>query len=63
MRKQKDAGDFIHAMIIEPDDHEKRNRWEVVYSWYKSPRVNTILAIWNFKRKRFPDGRVNKYKA
>ena len=25
--------------------------------------TKTILAIWSFKRKRFPDGRVNKHKA
>ena len=25
--------------------------------------AKTILAIWSFKRKRFPDGRIQKYKA
>ena len=25
--------------------------------------MKAILAIWAFKRKRFPDGRINKYKS
>ena len=31
--------------------------------WEKPPDVKAILAIWAFKRKRFPDGRINKHKA
>src|SRR6056300_1305894 len=27
------------------------------------PATKSILAIWSFKRKRFPDGRLNKHKA
>ena len=25
--------------------------------------MKAILAIWDFKQKRFPDGRINKHKA
>ena len=31
--------------------------------WEKPPDVKAILAIWAFKRKRFPDGRIYKHKA
>ena len=27
------------------------------------PGANTIMAIWSFKRKRFPDGTLNKHNA
>ena len=63
MIKQKDAADFIHAMIKEADDHQKRTHWEFVHRWEKPPVVKTILSIWYFRRKLFPDGRINKHKA
>ena len=50
-------------MIKEADDHESRDHWDVVPRWEKPPDVKAILAIWSFKRKRFPDGRINKHKA
>ena len=63
MLKQSDASDFIQAMIKEANDHETREHWEVIPRWQKPPDEKTILAIWSFKRKRFPDGRINKHKA
>ena len=63
MLKQPDAADFIHAMIKEADDHESRDHWDMVPRWEKPPDVKAILAIWDFKRKWFPDGRINKQKA
>ena len=63
MLKQPDAAGFIHAMIKEADNHESRNHWDMVSCWEKPPDVKAILAIWDFKRKRFPDGRINKHKA
>ena len=45
MIKQKDSADFIHTMIKEADDHEKRNHWEVVHGWDKPNGFKTILAI------------------
>ena len=56
MLKQKYAADFLHAIIKEADDHEKRNHWEVVHRWEKLPGDKTILAIWYFRRKIFSDG-------
>ena len=59
MLKHKDATDFIHAMIKEADDREKHNHWEVIHRGDKPPGVKTILAIWGFRRKLFPDVRIN----
>ena len=50
-------------MIKEADDHDKRSHWEVVHCWDKPPGVNTILAIWDIRHKRFPDGCINKNRA
>ena len=58
-----DADDFIHIMIKDTDYHKSRDHWDVVPRWGKPPDVKAILAIWYFKRKRFPDGRINKHKA
>ena len=63
MLKQPDAADFIHPMIKKDDNHESRDHWDVVIRWEKPPDVKSILAIWDFKRKRFPDGSINKHKA
>ena len=63
MLKQPDRADFIRAMLKETDDHENRCHWEVIPRWQKPPDAKTILAIWSFKRKRYPDGRLNKHKA
>ena len=63
MRKQPDAADFIHVMIKEADDHESLDHWDVVPRWENPPDVKEILAIWAFKQKRFPGGRINKNKA
>ena len=63
MLKQSDAAEFIKAMMKETSDHESRNHWTVIPRFEKPPDVKTILAIWAFKRKRYPDGRINKWKA
>ena len=63
MLKQKYAADFLHAIIKEADDHEKRNHWEVVHRWDEPPVFKTILSIWYFGRKCFLNGRINKHKA
>ena len=63
MLKQPDAAEFIKAMIKETEDHESRGHWTVVPRSDKPFKEKTILAIWAFKRKRYPDGRINKWKA
>jgi len=63
MLKQPDAVDFIQAMKKEVHNHETREHWEVVPRWQNPSDVKKIMAIWSFKRKRFPDGRLLKHKA
>ena len=63
MLKQPDAAEFIKSMSKEIDDHRSRGHWEVIPRRNKPSQAKTILAIWAFKRKRFPDGRINKRKA
>jgi len=61
--KEKDKAFFVEAMEKEILDHETRNHW-TLQSRSTIPSVTkTIKAIWSFKRKRFPDGRLNKHKA
>ena len=63
MLKQDDSAEFIKAMVKETRDHESRGHWEVVKRSSLPIGTKTIQAIWSFKRKRFPDGTLNKYKA
>jgi hypothetical protein len=63
MLKQEDKRDFVAAMAKEVKDHESRNHWTVLPRSVIPPGTKTILAVWSFKRKRYPDGRVLKHKA
>lgn len=61
--KQDDWPMFVQAMEKEIDDHESRNHWSLVPRASLPRTAKTIKAIWSFKRKRFPDGTLNKHKA
>ena len=61
--KQPDWKDFVSAMEKEIQDHEEREHWTMVERASMPRGAKTIRAIWSFKRKRFPDGRLNKHKA
>jgi hypothetical protein len=63
MLKQEDHKQFFQAMEIELDDHEERKHWTVMERKDMPIGTKTIMAIWSFKRKRFPDGTLNKHKA
>ena len=63
MLKQDDAADFIKAMVKETRDHESRDHWDIIKRSQVPHGTKTIQAIWSFKRKRFPDGLLNKHKA
>ena len=54
---------FFEAIKIEIDDHETRHHWDLILHADLPPGEKTIMAIWLFKRKRFPDGTLNKHKA
>ena len=61
--RQEDRGEFIKAMMKEVEDHESRDHWALVLRSTIPKGIKTIQAIWSFKRKRFPDGTLNKHKA
>ncbi|KAL7523875.1 hypothetical protein ACHAWF_000716, partial [Thalassiosira exigua] len=63
MLKQPDAHLFAAATTKEIKDHEQRGHWEVVPRSDKPRHDKSIMSIWSFNQKRFPDGRVNKKKA
>jgi hypothetical protein len=61
--KQADFCEFIQAMINEVNDHESRGHWTLVKRCDLPQGTKTIMSIWSFKRKRYPDGTLNKHKA
>ena len=61
--QQQDAAQFVQAMRKEIEDHESRDHWDIVPRSSIPEGKKTIQAIWSFKRKRFPDGSLNKHKA
>ena len=63
MMKQDDRNEFIEAMQVEVDAHQTREHWEIIPRSQMPSDMKTILAIWSFKRKRLPDGTLNKHKA
>ena len=61
--KQDNIRGFVEAMVKEVSDHESREHWEM-FSRADMPKgCKTMLAIWSFKRKSYPDDRVLKHKA
>ena len=56
MLKQKDISEFVKAMMKEVADHEDREHWEMFLRSKMPEGCKTILAVWSFKRKRYPDG-------
>ena len=63
MLKQDDRSKFVDAMEKEISDHTSRNHWDIVLRSTMPKEMKTIMAIWSFERKRFPDGWLNKHKA
>ncbi|KAL7464788.1 hypothetical protein ACHAXS_005121 [Conticribra weissflogii] len=63
MLSQPDWDKFLQAMLKESAEHENRNHWSVVLKSSMPEGTKPIQAIWSFKRKRFPDGSLNKHKA
>ena len=63
MLREEDHKQFFKAMDVELADHEERNHWTLMERKDLPIGTKTIMAIWSFKRKRFPDGSLNKHKA
>jgi len=47
----------------EIEDHEVRDHWEIIKRIDLPKGAKTILSVWAFKLKRFPDGQIMKHKA
>jgi hypothetical protein len=54
---------FVKAMVNEVDDHKKRDHWTCMRHSDMPANTKTIMSIWSFKCKRFPDGTLKKHKA
>ena len=63
MLREDDHKQFFQAMEVELEDHEERNHWTLMEQKDLPIGTKTIMAIWSFKQKRFPDGSLNKHKA
>jgi len=61
--KQEDFCEFIKAMTVEVSDHESRDHWTLTKRCDMPEDTKTIMSIWSFKRKRYPNGTLNKHKA
>jgi hypothetical protein len=63
MLQQDNYKQFFQAIEIELDDHETHNHWTLMLQKDMPMAAKTIMAIWSFKRERYPDGSLNKHKA
>jgi hypothetical protein len=61
--KEKDFNGFVLAIVHEVDDHEKRGHWTIIQRCDMPANSKTIMSIWSFKRKMYPDGTLNNHKA
>ena len=50
-------------MVVEVSAHNDRDHCTMVPRSSLPVGAKTIRSIWSFKRKRFPDGLLNKHKA
>ncbi len=60
--KQDNFCEFIKAMMVEVSDHESREHWTLTKRCNMPEDTETIMSIWSFKRKRYPDGTLNNIK-
>ena len=61
--KQEDKMSFVEAMEKEISDQEAGGYWLVVHRDTLPNKARPIKAIWSFKRKRKPDGKLLKNKS
>ena len=54
---------LLDATEKEISDHEKGGHWSIVHHDTIPNKARPIKAIWSFKRKRKPDGKLLKHKA
>ena len=61
--KRADFCKIMKAMIVEVNDHESRSNWTLTKRCDFPHDTKTIMSIWSFKRKQYPDGTLNKHKT
>ena len=61
--KQDDKLAFVDVMEKDTSNHEKGGHWSIVHRDKLPNKARPIKAIWSFKRKRKPDGKLLKHKA
>jgi hypothetical protein len=61
--QQEDFRQFFQAMEMELDNHETHKHWDLMKRKDLPPGTKTIMPIWSFKCKCFPDETLNKHKA
>ncbi len=60
---ENDCIKFFEAMEVEICDHKDHGHWTLMLSKDLPVNLKTIMAVWSFKHKIFPDGMLNKHKA
>jgi hypothetical protein len=60
---ENDCIKFFKAMEVKIHDHKDHYHWTLILRKDSPVDVKTIMPIWSFKRKRFPNRRLNKHKA
>ena len=61
--QQEDKNEFAKAMMKEIASHEEGEYWTMIERNEIPQDTKTVMSIWSFKRKRFPNGMLNKHKA
>ena len=61
--QQTDKDKLIDATVVNVAAHEELVHWTIVPRSSLPVGAKTIRSIWLFKRKRFPNGSLNKDKA
>ena len=61
--KQEDRMSFVDAMEKEITNHKSGEHWSIVHCNTLPNKARPIKAIWSFKHKRKPDGKLLKHKA
>jgi hypothetical protein len=61
--QQSDYHNFIKAMVHEVEDHETGQHWTLTKRCDLQPGTKTIMSIWSFKHKQYPDGTLKKHKS
>ncbi len=57
--RESDYHEFVKAMVKEVEDHESRNHWAIMQHWDMPNDTKTIMSIWSFKPKLYPDEKLS----